>query len=415
MKLESIDIQEILPHRYPMLLVDRVLEIEPQKRLVAIKNFTRNEAFYDGHFPGNPITPGVIMLEAMAQAAGLLLIYGTGLKGKTALFAAMNDVRFRRPVLPGDQLRMEIEVLKMKGPVGKVSAKGFVDGTLVVEAEQTFSLVDPPTKKQIEATAFVHPSAEIGKDVYIGPYATVGEGVKIGDGTRIEAHAVIEKWTEIGKNCQIHYAAIIGSASQDKKHMGVKSYVKIGDNNQFREYVSINRATAEGDATVIGDNNLLLAYVHIGHDCQLGNDIIISNGTQIAGHVSIDDGAVLGGMVGINQFVRIGAMVMVGGYSKVNQDIPPYLLCEGNPALVRTVNVVGMQRKGLMPDRIRDIKRAYRLVFRSDLNLSQALAKISESLPSSDEVYCFTAFVQAPSKVGVVRRVQDESPEDADD
>jgi UDP-N-acetylglucosamine acyltransferase len=296
-----------------------------------------------------------------------------------------------------------------------VRAKGFVDGTLVVEAEQTFSLVDPPTKKQIEATAFIHPSAELGKDVYVGPYATVGEGVKIGDGTRVEAHAVIEKWTEIGKNCQIHYAAVIGSASQDKKHAGVKSYVKIGDNNHFREYVSINRATAEGDATVIGHNNLFLSYVHVGHDCQLGSQIVVSNGTQIAGHVSIDDSAVLGGMVGVNQFVRIGSMVMVGGYSKVNQDVPPYLLCEGNPAVVRTINLVGLQRNQLNPDIIRDLKRAYRMVFRSDLNITQAIARIREELPATAEIEKFISFFQAPTKAGVIRRVIPEISDDDGD
>ena len=411
--IEAREILDILPHRYPMLLVDRVLDIEEGKRIVAIKNVTRNEPFFDGHFPGNPIMPGVMMLEAMAQTAGILLLRQPNLKGKLAFFAAMEDVRFRKPVLPGDQLRMEIEILKIKGPIAKVSAKGFVDGKLVVEAEQTFSLMDQPTKTQIESTAFIHPSAELGKDVYIGPYATIGEGVKIGDGTRVEAHAVVEKWTEVGKNCHIHYGAVIGSESQDKKHMGEKSFVKIGDNNVFREYVTINRATGEGDATIIGNDNLLLSYVHVGHDCVLGNGIVISNSTGIAGHCIIEDKVVMGGMVGITQFVRIGTLSMIGGYSKVNQDIPPYMLCEGNPAVLRTVNLIGLQRSGLSPEQVRDVKKAYRFLYRSELNISQAVDKITQDLGRSATLDRFVGFLAAPSKVGICKRSAADSDDDA--
>ncbi|MDD5457733.1 MAG: acyl-ACP--UDP-N-acetylglucosamine O-acyltransferase, partial [Candidatus Margulisbacteria bacterium] len=345
--LDINEIMECLPHRYPFLLVDRVLEFEYGKRAVGIKNVTLNEPFFQGHFPGHPVMPGVLIIEAMAQLSGIILLSFPELKGKMAYFAAMENVRFRKPVVPGDQIRMEVDLYKVKGPVGKTMGKAFVDGKIVAEAEMTFSMADSQVEKYIDSTAKIHPNAEIGKGVKIGPHAYIGEGVKLSNGVIIEANVVIEKWTTIGENTHIHYGAIIGNTTQDKKFKNEKSYVEIGARNDIREYVTINRATAKDGKTIIGNDNLLLTNVHIGHDCVLGNNIIISNAVQVAGHIHIENNVNIGGMAGITQFSRIGKMAMIGGYSKVNQDVPPFMLVEGNPAIIRTLNTIGMERNNV--------------------------------------------------------------------
>lgn len=405
-------IMEILPHRYPFLLVDRVLEFEYGKRVVGIKNVTMNEPFFQGHFPGQPVMPGVLMVEAMAQLSGVILLSFPETKGKISYFASIENVRFRKPVVPGDQIRMEVDLYKMKGPVGKTRGKCYVDGKVVAEAEMTFSMADAAVTTRIDATAKIHPSAEIGKDVTIGPNAFIGEGVKLGNGVTIEANVVIEKWTSIGDETQIHYGAIIGNATQDKKFKGERSYVKIGKRNVIREYVTINRATSKEGSTIIGDENLLLTMVHIAHDCELGNKIIISNAAQVAGHVEIGDNAVIGGMAGITQFCRIGKMAMVGGYSKVNQDVPPFTLVEGNPATIRTLNTIGMERNGVA--NIGAMKKAYRAIFRSKMNFSQAIEKVEAEIEQTPEVQHLCSFIKTESHNGTMRGKVDAEDNEPD-
>ena len=293
MIIEHNEIKDILPHRYPFLLVDRVIEMYPGERIVGIKNVTGNEEFFQGHFPGQPIMPGVLQIEAMAQVGGILLLSQKDIHGKLALFAALDNVRWKKPVFPGDVLRMEMILDKVKGPVAKMHGQAFVEGQLVCEADFTFSVTDRPAKKHIHPTASIHPTADLGKDIMVGPYAIIGENVKIGDETIIDAHTIIEKWTSIGKNCRIHYGCVIGSTSQDMKYKGEKSFVEIGDNNEIREFVTINRATEKDKVTKVGSNNLFLTNVHIGHDCQIGNEVIISNTTGISGHVIVEDKAVI--------------------------------------------------------------------------------------------------------------------------
>ncbi len=408
--LDINQIMEILPHRYPFLLVDRVLEFEYGKRVVGIKNVTMNEPFFQGHFPGQPVMPGVLMVEAMAQLSGIILLSFPETKGKMSYFASIEKVRFRKPVVPGDQVRMEVDLYKMKGPVGKTRGKCYVDGKVAVEAEMTFSMADAAVSSKIDSTATIHPSAEIGKDVVIGPHAYIGEGVKLGNGVTIEANVVIEKWTTIGDETHVHYGAIIGNATQDKKFKGEKSYVRIGKRNVIREYVTINRATAKEGATIIGDDNLLLTMVHIGHDCVLGNNIIMSNAVQVAGHVMVEDNVVVGGMAGFTQFSRIGKMAMVGGYSKVNQDVPPFTLVEGSPATIRTLNTVGMERNGVANPNA--MKKAYRTLFRSKINLTQALEKVAAEIEQTPEVIYLTNFLKTDSHNGVMRGKVDSVNED---
>ena len=199
----------------------------------------------------------------------------------------------------------------------------------------------------IHPTAIVHPGAELGRGVEVGPFCLVGENVKLGEGTRLLANVVVNGRTTIGKHNEVHPFTVIGATSQDKKYRGESSSVRIGDRNVIREFVTIHRGTGEGSQTSIGDDNLLLAYVHIAHNCQIGNFVVMSNSSQLAGHVTVEDYAGIGGMVGVHQFVRIGKMSFIGGYSKLLKDVPPYFMIQGNPGYVRGLNVEGMKRRGV--------------------------------------------------------------------
>ncbi|ACL70504.1 acyl-(acyl-carrier-protein)--UDP-N-acetylglucosamine O-acyltransferase [Halothermothrix orenii H 168] len=248
---------------------------------------------------------------------------------------------------------------------------------------------------KIHETAIVHPGAKIGKNVEIGPYSIIGENVEIGEGTKIGPHVVVEGWTTIGKNNQIFHGASIGLEPQDMKFKGEKSYLFIGDNNIIRENVTIHRGTEEGGGeTRIGNNNLIMAYCHVAHDCQLGNHIIMSNATNLAGHVIIEDYVVMSGLTGVHQFVRVGKMAMVGAHSKVVKDVPPYILVDGHPARVNGINVVGLRRNGVDPDLRQEIKRAYKILYRSNLNTSQAIEKMDQELDASEEIEHFLRFLR---------------------
>ncbi|MEM8603560.1 MAG: acyl-ACP--UDP-N-acetylglucosamine O-acyltransferase [Cyanobacteria bacterium P01_H01_bin.121] len=233
---------------------------------------------------------------------------------------------------------------------------------------------------QIHPTALVHPEAQLHPTVQVGPYAIIGEHVKIGPDTVIGAHVVIEGQTTLGARNRIFPGAAVGQEPQDLKYDGSLSLVQIGDGNTIREYVTINRATRAGEATIIGNNNLLMAYVHVAHNCILQDHIVIANAVALAGHVEIESRAVIGGVLGIHQFVHIGRLAMLGGMSRIDRDVPPYVLVEGNPSRVRALNHVGLKRSGLV-DReagevFRALKQAFRWLYRSELTLNQALDKI---------------------------------------
>jgi UDP-N-acetylglucosamine acyltransferase len=226
----------------------------------------------------------------------------------------------------------------------------------------------------------IHPRAELHPTVQVGAYAVVGERVKVGAGTVIGHHAVIEGWTEIGARNQIFPGAAIGLEPQDLKYDGAPSFVRIGNDNLIREYVTINRATGADQATVLGNHNLLMAYVHVGHNCVIEDRVIISNSTALAGHIHIESRATISGVLGIHQFVQIGRLAMVGGMSRISRDVPPYMLVEGNPARVRSLNKVGLQRAGIaLADEGRSmlaLKKAFRILYRSGLTLEQALEQL---------------------------------------
>lgn len=234
----------------------------------------------------------------------------------------------------------------------------------------------------LHPTAVIHPTATIAEGVEIGPYAVIGERVFIDRGTKIGPHALIEAFTSIGQDCQIFAGAVVGGVPQDLKFQGEESYCVIGDRNVIRECVTINRATAAGDVTRIGNDNLIMAYVHVAHDCQIGDGNVLANGVTLAGHVVIEDHVTIGGMTGLHQFIRIGKLAMVGAMSRLAQDVPPFMLVEGSPPKVYGLNVVGLRRKGIAPADRTQLKRAYKLLYRSGLNLGQAMAEITKLEPT---------------------------------
>ena len=231
-------------------------------------------------------------------------------------------------------------------------------------------------KVSIHAFADVSPKAELGKGVYIGSGAVIGPDVIIGPNTWIGPNVIIEGKVKIGSNNKIYPGACIGLEPQDLKYKGVSTNVLIGDNNTFRECVTINRATFEGEKTIVGDKNLLMAYSHLGHNCEIGNSVVIANSVQIAGHVVVEDRAVIGGCLGIHQFVHIGYLAMVGGMTRVDRDVPPYCLAEGHPGRMRGLNKVGIKRKSIdknNKDEYLQLKRIWNLLFKSEYVISDGL------------------------------------------
>jgi len=246
----------------------------------------------------------------------------------------------------------------------------------------------------IHDTAVIHPGARIGKNVQIGPYAVIGENVIIDEGTKIGPHVVITGWTSIGKDCVIFQGASIGEEPQDLKFAGEKSYVFIGDRTKIRECATVHRATGEGEETRIGTDCLMMAYTHVAHNCIVGNNVIMSNAATLAGHVVVEDRAVIGGLTGVHQFVKIGRNAMVGGASKIVQDVVPYTIVDGHPAKVAGLNSVGMARAGIDLDSRRNIKKAYKLLYRSSLSLAQAISMIEQEVDSCSEVEHFLRFLR---------------------
>jgi len=255
--------------------------------------------------------------------------------------------------------------------------------------------------KNIHQTAVVHPAADIGDGVEIGPYAIVGENVVIGEGTKIYPHAVIDGWTTIGKNCKIFSGASIGAEPQDLKFKDEKSYVIIGDNTTIRECATVNRAVGEGEVTKVGSNVLMMAYAHAAHNCLVGDHVILANAATLAGHVEVGDRAVIGGLAGVHQFVHIGELVMVGGLTKITQDIPPYLLVDGNPAEVHGLNVIGLRRNNFSHACRQEIKKIFKIIYRSNLNLQQAIEELKQ-LEQSKHVQHYLNFLEQRSGRGLV-------------
>ena len=253
---------------------------------------------------------------------------------------------------------------------------------------------------QVHKTTVIHPEARLGDSVRIGPYSVIGPHVVIGEDVHIGSHCVLEGHTTIGKGSRIFTGAVIGSIPQDKKHQDDdKVVLVIGEHNIIREYVTINPGTVDGGGkTVMGDHNLLMAYSHVAHDCSIGNHCVMANAGTLGGHVTLEDRAIVGGLTAIHQFVRLGTFSIVGGCSKVVQDIPPYSLCDGHPAKVRNINYVGLKRSGMDPQVIRTLRRVFRIIFHSGLTKNHALARIEQEFEDGPEIKHLIFFIKTSKR-----------------
>ena len=254
------------------------------------------------------------------------------------------------------------------------------------------------TQIQLHSSAVVHPRAQVADGCEIGPFCVVGEHVALGAGCRLHSHVVIDGHTRLGRGNEIFPFASIGLKTQDLKWEGGTTLTEIGDENTFRESVTVHSATGEGGVTRIGSHNHILAYCHIAHDCQLGDHIVMSNVATLAGHVVVEDYAVMGGLVAVHQFCRIGRMAMIGGCSKVVQDVPPFMLADGNPAETKTINKVGLERHAVPEESQAALRQAYKILFREGLTISNALARIESELPGLPEVKHLVQFVRASGR-----------------
>ncbi len=246
----------------------------------------------------------------------------------------------------------------------------------------------------IHDTAIVAPQAELGADVEVGPFSIIEDGATIGDGTRLGPHCMIKRGVTLGSMCVLDVGVVLGSEPQDAKFQGEESFVRIGDNNTLREYVTIHRATGEGEATEVGDDNFLMAYTHLGHNTRMGSGVQMASFTGVSGHCVIEDRANIGGFVGVHQYVTIGRMCMIGGCSRITRDIPPFTTAVGNPGELRGINVIGLARRGISEDDQRALRRAFRAVYRSDQNTSEAIAALRANGPLSELVEEFVEFIE---------------------
>ncbi|MFH1845775.1 MAG: acyl-ACP--UDP-N-acetylglucosamine O-acyltransferase [bacterium] len=260
----------------------------------------------------------------------------------------------------------------------------------------------PLRAPEVHPTAVVDPQARLSHNVKVGPHAVIGPDVEIGPDCIIGSSVLITGHTSIGRNCQIYHGAALGCEPQDLKYNDEITFVEIGNDNVLREYVTVHRATGEGMKTRIGDGNMLMAYVHIAHNCHIHDGTVLANAVNLAGHVEIEEYATIGGMTPVHQFVRIGKYAFVGGGSRLPQDVPPFIKVAGNPVDVAGLNAIGMKRHGFRDEDLLNLKKAYRLLYRAGLNVSQALERIASECRLTRDVEDFMAFIRR-SERGIVR------------
>ena len=402
-----------LCYRSPSLLVDEITEHEAGRRLVAVKNVTVNEEFFQGHFPGAPLMPAVLMLESMAQVAAILLLQrGEAPPNARVYLRGVDDAKFRRQVVPGDRLRLDVTLGTRRGNLARAHGAAFVGDQLVAEAELLLGVI--PDETHIDATAIVHPRAHIGRGTTIGPHVTIGANVRIGANCRIGATVVIDGRTEIGDDCEIYPFASIGLIPQDLKFRGEETQLSIGKRNIFREFVTIHRGTAGGGGvTRIGDRNVFMAYVHVAHDCHVGDDTIFGNMATLGGHVTVEDFVNISAGSGVHQFCRVGRHAFIGGYSVVTKDALPYARTVGSrPARIFGTNSIGLMRRGFSPEVIVKLKRSYRYLLQSKLNTTSALHQIEQDASlACPEVQYLVDFIRSSQRGVILRRASRRAEE----
>jgi UDP-N-acetylglucosamine acyltransferase len=402
-----------LPTRYPFVLVDRITHFDPARGLKAFKAVTGAEEFFEGHFPGAPVMPGVLLMESLAQAAGIWLLQSTDPTRSEVLVVGIDNAKFRRPVTPGDRLDLEISLIHRRGDLFRIKGEIKVGDQRVAEARLLLSVshLRPP---EVHETAIVADGAALGEGVRIGPYAVIGADVVLGANTIVEAHAVIDGDTRIGVSNHVFPFASIGLAPQDMKFDGEKTCVRIGDRNVFREGVTVHRGTAGGGGiTRIGSDNLFMAQAHVAHDCHVGSSTIFANAATLAGHVEVANFATVGAFSAVHQFCRVGPYAFLGGFTVATMDVLPYSKTVGNrPACLFGPNSLGLKRRGFSAPTLAAIRRAYRILMQSGLPAGEALRQIEAdpSIAEHEEVRTLVAFMRS-SKRGVVlkrrKRVSD--------
>jgi UDP-N-acetylglucosamine acyltransferase len=394
-----------LCYRYPSMLVDAITEYDAGRRLVAVKNVTVNEEFFQGHFPGAPLLPAVLMLESLAQVAAILLVQRGDAPPNTRVYLrGVDDAKFRKQVVPGDRLRLEVSLGRQRASLARAQAKAYLDDQIVAECELLLGLV--PDGTEIDPAAIVHPSARIGRGTRIGAHAVIGPRVTIGPDCRIGQSAVVDGWTEIGEGTEIFPFASIGLIPQDLKFRGEETRLVIGRRNIFREFVTIHRGTRGGGGTTeIGDRNVFMAYVHVAHDCRVGNDTIFGNMATLGGHVRVEDFANISAGSGVHQFCRVGKYAFVGGYSVVTKDALPYARTVGNRARIYGLNTIGLLRRGFPPEAIGKLKRSFRYLLQSKLNTTSALKRIEQDRSlACPEVQYLLDFIRSSERGVILRR-----------
>ena len=403
----SIDLPALLDrvhHRYPSFLIDAVGEHERGNRLVAFKNVTVNEEFFQGHFPGVPVMPAVLMIEALTQVAAVLILEREDCPPTARVsLRGVNNAKFRRQVIPGDRLTLDVTLGRTRSSLAKARAAAYMNGLPVAEMELLLAI--EPGAAYIDPTATVHPSARVGEGTTIGPYCTIGPEVRVGKRCRIDSSVVIDGWTEIGDGTRIYPMASIGLAPQDLKYKGERTRLVVGMRNIIREFATINRGTAGGGGeTTIGDDNLLMAYVHVAHDCHIGSHTIFGPHATLGGHVSVEDYSNVSAGSAVHQFCRVGKYAFIGGYSVVTKDALPFgRTIGGRPARIFGVNSIGLSRRGFTPGTIDQLKRAYRYLLQA--NTTRALTQIEKDATlTSPEVRYLVEFIRTSQRGVILRR-----------
>ena len=403
-----IDIPALLDRldfRYPASLVDAVVEHEPGRRLVAVKNVSAAEDFFQGHFPGAPLMPGVLMIETLVQVASVLLLHREdGGAGARARLRGVDDAKFRRQVVPGDRVRLEVDRLPGRPPIERVHGVAYVGDQVVAEATLLMAVAADPAR--IDPNAVVDPRAVVGAGSVIGPHAYIGPNVRIGQHCQVGASAVIDGWTEMGDGNQVAAMVSLGLPPQDLKYQGEVTRLVIGSRNIFREFVTVHRGTqGGGGVTRIGDQNLFMAYTHVAHDCQVGSHIIFGNSATLGGHVHVEDWANISAGSGVHQFCRVGRHAFIGGYSVVTKDAMPFAKTVGNRARIYGLNTIGLIRRGFPPEVVSRLKRAYRYLLVSKLNTSRAVKRIEQDdTLACPEVQYVIDFIRSSHRGVLLRR-----------